>query len=79
MFTDEACFYVLGKVNWHNVRIWSSENPHVVIEHIRDRPEVKSWCGLLHDHLVGQFFFAEGYSDLNNLHEHVGRICLPTN
>ena len=29
--TDEACFRESGKVNRHNVRIWGSENPHVVI------------------------------------------------
>ena len=59
MFTDEACFHVSGKVNQHNVRIWGSENPHVVIEHILDSPKVNVWCGLLHDRLVGLFFFAE--------------------
>ena len=64
MFTDEACFHVSGKVNRHNVRIWGSKNPHVVIEHLRNSPKVNVWSGLLHD--------------LNNLHEHVGRICLPT-
>ena len=36
MFTEEACFYVLGKVSQHKVRIWGSENPHVVIEHTHD-------------------------------------------
>ena len=38
--TDEACFHVLGMVNWHNVRIWGSENPHMAIERIRDSPKV---------------------------------------
>ena len=59
MFTDEACFQVSGKVNWLNVRIWGSENPHKVIEHICDSPKVNVWCRLLHDCLVGPFFFAE--------------------
>ena len=59
MFTDEAYSHVLGKVNQHNVRIWGSENPHMVIEHIRDSPKVNVWCGLLHDRLVGPFLFAE--------------------
>ena len=59
MFTDKACFHVSGKVNWHNVWIWGSENPHMVIEHIRGNPKVNVWCGLLHDHLVGPFLFAE--------------------
>ena len=59
MFTDEACFHVPGKVNQYNVRIWGSENPHIVIEHIRNISKVNVWCGLLHDCLVGPFIFAE--------------------
>ena len=60
MFTDEACFHVSGKDYRHNVRIWGSENPHMVGEHvIRDSPKVNVWCGLLHDHLVGLFSFVE--------------------
>jgi hypothetical protein len=46
-------------VNRHNVRIWGSENPHHVIEHIRDRPEVHVWCWLLFNRIIGPFFFAE--------------------
>jgi hypothetical protein len=30
MFTDEATFHVSGNVHRHNVRIWGTENPHVV-------------------------------------------------
>ena len=40
MFTEKVCFHVWGKVNQHNARIWGSENPHVVIEHVRDSPQV---------------------------------------
>ena len=58
MFTDKACIHVSGKVNWHNVRIWGSENPHMVIEH-SDNPKVNVWCFLLHDRLVGLFSFVE--------------------
>ena len=43
MFTDEAYFHVSGKVNQHNVRIWSSETPHVVMGHIHDSPKVNRW------------------------------------
>jgi hypothetical protein len=28
-------------------------------EHIRDSPKVKVWCGLLHDRVIGPFFFHE--------------------
>jgi hypothetical protein len=34
MFSNEATFHLSGKVNQHNVRIWGSENPHVVHKHI---------------------------------------------
>ena len=59
MVTDEAWFHVSGKVIRHNERIWGSENPHMVIEHIHDSPKDNVWCDLLHDRLVGLFFFAE--------------------
>ena len=49
----------MGKVNWVNVTIWGSENPHVVIEYIWDSPKVNVWYDLLYDRLVGPFFFAE--------------------
>jgi hypothetical protein len=38
VFSDEATFHVCGKVNRHNVRIWSTENPHATVEHVRDSP-----------------------------------------
>jgi hypothetical protein len=59
MFSDEATFHVTGKVNKQNVRIWGSEHPHVTVGHIRDSPKVNVWCCLLHDRLIGPFFFAE--------------------
>jgi hypothetical protein len=59
LFSDEATFHVCGKVNRHNCRIWGSENPHVLREHLRDSPKVNVWCGLFHDCVIGPFFFAE--------------------
>lgn len=35
MFGDEATFHQSGKVNRHNVRIWDTENPHEIVEHVR--------------------------------------------
>lgn len=59
-FTDEATFHLSGKVNKQNVRIWGSEKPHAIREHIRDSPKVNVWCGLLQDKIIGPFFFVEG-------------------
>ena len=40
VFSDKATFHMNGKVNRHNVHIWSKENPNVTIEHARDSPKV---------------------------------------
>jgi hypothetical protein len=59
VFFDEATFHVSGKVNKQNVRIWGSEHPRATVEHITDSLRVNEWCCLLHDRLIGPFFFAE--------------------
>jgi hypothetical protein len=33
-------------VNRHNVRIWGTENPHVIIQHVRDPPKVNVFCAI---------------------------------
>lgn len=58
-FSDESTFHVSGLVNRHNVRIWGSENPHVTRELTRDSPKVNVWCGLMHNKVIGPFFFCE--------------------
>jgi hypothetical protein len=57
MFFDEAKFHGSGKVHRHHVKIWRTENPHVVSQHIRDSPEVKAWCGLVRDQVTGNLTF----------------------
>ncbi|GBO08858.1 hypothetical protein AVEN_189419-1 [Araneus ventricosus] len=59
IFTDEATFHVSGHANKHTTRIWGSENPHFIIETVRDSPKVNVWCGLMADRVIGPFFFAE--------------------
>ena len=80
MFSDETTFHVSGKVNKQNVHIWGSQNPHSTAEHIRDSPKVNVWCGLLHDRLIGPFFFREStvtsntyfvYLQLEELHPRI--------
>ena len=58
-FSDESTFHISGKVNRYNVRIWGSQNPHVVVEHQRDSPKVNVWCGSLLDRVIGPSFFNE--------------------
>lgn len=59
LFSDEATFHTNGVVNRHNCRIWGALQPNIIQEHVRDSPKVNVWCGLLHDQVVGPFFFAE--------------------
>ena len=58
-FSDESTFHVSGLINRHNSRIWGSQNPHETYELERDSPELNVWCGIMHDKIVGPFFFAE--------------------
>ena len=46
VFNDEATFYLSGKVNRHNARIWGTENPHEIVEHVRDSPKLIVLCAI---------------------------------
>ncbi|GBN74045.1 hypothetical protein AVEN_178690-1 [Araneus ventricosus] len=59
IFSDEATFNVINKVNKHNCRIWGSENPDAAQEVERNSPKINMWCALSHDTVIGPFFFAE--------------------
>jgi hypothetical protein len=58
-FSDEATIHVSGTVNRHSARIWGSQQPHSVMEYVRDRPKVNVLCGVMCNMIVGLFFFAE--------------------
>jgi hypothetical protein len=55
IFSDEATFHTHVVVNRHNCRIWGSEKPHALMEHVRD----SMWCGIMSDRIIGPFFFHE--------------------
>ncbi|GFS66285.1 DUF4817 domain-containing protein [Trichonephila clavipes] len=59
LFSDESMFHVSGMVIKHNVRFGGSEQPHAVLELQRSSEKVNVWCGLLHDRILGTFFFSE--------------------
>ena len=59
LFTDEATFHVNGCTNRHNCRIWGSQQPNEIIKYDRGSPKVNMWCGLMHDQVIGLFFFIE--------------------
>ena len=60
IFSNEATFHVSGKVNRHNVRIWGTENPNAIIEHVRDSPKVNVFCAISKLKVYGPFFFFYG-------------------
>jgi hypothetical protein len=59
VFSDEATLHLLEKVNRHNLRIWGSNNPHEVIEHLTDGPKLNVFCALYKQNMFGLLFFAE--------------------
>ena len=58
-FSDESTFHVSALINRHNSRIWGSQNPHETYELERDSSKLNVWCGIMHDKIIGPFFFAE--------------------
>jgi hypothetical protein len=47
VFSDEVTFHVCGKVNHHNIRIWSMGNPDATVEHVCDSPKVNVFFAVL--------------------------------
>ena len=75
MFCDKATFHPSGKVNRHNVRIWGTENPHKIIEHVQDSPKWHVFWAVISVKVRGPFFFAEptvtGISYLDMLENYI--------
>ncbi|GFX41397.1 DUF4817 domain-containing protein [Trichonephila clavipes] len=59
VFTNEATFYLCGKVNRHNLRFWGTENVHGTLEHQRDSPKGNVFCALSNTCVLGPLLFAE--------------------
>jgi hypothetical protein len=43
IFSDEATFYISGKVNRHNICVWRTKQPHAQIQHQRE-PTISVRC-----------------------------------
>lgn len=59
IFSDEATFHTNGKVNRHNCRIWETQNPHDIVEHEQDSPNVNVFCAMSRRKLCQPLFFEE--------------------
>jgi hypothetical protein len=51
IFIDESTFHI----NTYNCRIWSSENPRVCLEHVRDSQNVKVFCAFSKERVYNPF------------------------
>ena len=58
IMSDEAHFHLGGYVNKQNCRIWSSENPKMIIEKPLFPPRVT--IGVLREKFTGQEIFCNG-------------------
>jgi hypothetical protein len=59
IFDDESILHISGTVNKHNVRIWGTETPRAVVEHVRDSPKVNVFFCAVSRKVYGPFFFQE--------------------
>lgn len=59
IFNEDAAFYLLKRVNRHNLRICASENPRDSFEHERDTPKLNNFVAVLELEVHGQFFCTE--------------------
>jgi hypothetical protein len=66
-YSDECTFFLSGKVNKQNCRIWGTEKPHHHREHVRDSPKVIVWCCVLYDCIIGPFFYEQTVNAINYL------------
>jgi hypothetical protein len=58
-FSDEATSHLSRIVNRHNAGLWGSENPHDIIEHVRDSLNVNAFCDMTSDTVYGPFSLLE--------------------
>jgi len=67
IFSDEANFHLDGKVNRHNCRYWSKENPDYVLEIPLHSPKVVVWAAISQQKIYGPFFFDDNVNSKNYL------------
>ena len=56
-FCNEVTFHVKGKVSKRNIRIWGTENPLEILEHVRDFAKMNVFCSMSKNAVYGTFFF----------------------
>jgi hypothetical protein len=70
IFTDEAWFHLSGYLNSQNTRIWSTENPHEIIEVPLHPQKIGVWAAVTQRRIIGPIFF-EGILTIFKLHIYI--------
>lgn len=79
-WSDEAWFHLSGYINKQTMRIWSSENPHEILETPLHSQKIGAWLAVSRRRIIGPIFFnntinAERYRNnlllpfVNQLHD----------
>lgn len=69
LWTDEATFTRRGKVNFHNLHVWSHENPHEIRPRaFQNEFSVNVWLGVQDNQLCGPHFLPPRLNSLLFLH-----------
>jgi len=75
IFSD-ATFHIKSTVNWCNVHVWGTENPHITLKHERDSPTVNVLYAISNK-VYSPFFFMEN-AIIGNTHlRHVYLMAWP--
>jgi hypothetical protein len=76
IWSDEACFKLLGHVNRHNCVYWADENPHLTIRSQLNQPGVTVWSALSSEGVLGPVFY-DGTVDGNNYLNMLRDVVVP--
>lgn len=58
-FSDEATFYLSGRVHKQNCRIWGYEKPIEVHQEPLHSPKINVWCAMSSRCIIGPYFFED--------------------
>ena len=66
--SDEEYFHTNGFVNKQHLRHWETENLQLMQEKSYHTQRVNVWCAIMHDRIIGSYFFEneEGVTETVN-------------
>lgn len=67
VFSNEAAFHVIGKVNKHNIHIQDTENPHVILEYAQNFPKIYMLCANIREMCLWSIFLKKPQSMMKDI------------